>query len=61
MSKPKKIDIVSTNKAMECGSTTRNRRVRDLSFFAFRVHSWFVFVEDLGEEAEKKEEQIPLF
>lgn len=61
MPKMKKIDIVTTNRAMECGGTTRNRRIRDLNFFAFRLHSWLVFVEDLGEDAEKKTEQLPLF
>lgn len=61
MHKTKKIDIVATNKAMECAGTTRNRRIRDLSFFAFRLHSWFVVVEDLGTEAEKKTEQLALF
>lgn len=61
MSKPKKINIVAINSAMTCSKSTRNNRVRDLSFFAFRLQSWLVFVEDLGEEVEKKSEQLSLF
>ena len=61
MHKKKKIDFVITNKAMQGSQTTRNRHLRSLEFFAFRLHSWFVFVEDLGEEAEEKDEQLTLF
>ncbi|ENH0540573.1 hypothetical protein ABVS17_001189 [Vibrio parahaemolyticus] len=61
MHKKKKINIVTTKDAMTCCISSRNNAVRSLNFFAFKLHSWFVFVEDLGEDVEKKNEQLALF
>ncbi|MCE7729640.1 hypothetical protein [Vibrio campbellii] len=57
----KKIFLTRVSDATEAHSTKRNKLIRDLNFFAFRLNTWFVFVEDLGEEAEKKDEQLSLF
>ena len=57
----KKIFLTRVSEVTEAHSTKRNRLIRDLSFFAFRLNTWFVFVEDLGEETDKKDEQLSLF
>ncbi len=61
MSKKKKIDILRMSSALTCASTTRNRYVRDNQFFAARLQSWFVFVEDLGEDKDESNKQLSLF
>ncbi len=61
MSKKKKIDILKMSSALTCASTTRNRYVRDNRFFATRLQSWLVFVEDLGEAKDESTKQLSLF
>ncbi|MDF5198205.1 hypothetical protein P3670_24580 [Vibrio parahaemolyticus] len=57
----KEISVAKMTDVLNVGSTKRNGLIRDLSFFAFRLNTWFVFVEGLGGEAEKKNEQLALF
>lgn len=61
MDKNKKIDILKMSNALTCASTTRNRYVRDNRFFATRLQSWLVFVEDLGESKDEGSKQLSLF
>lgn len=63
METKKKIDILKASNALTCASTTRNRLLRDNRFFALRLQSWLVFVEDLGESQDEKKEhqQLTLF
>ncbi len=61
MDKKKKIDILKMSNALTCASTTRNRYVRDNRFFATRLQSWLVFVEDLGESKDESNRQLSLF
>ncbi|WP_162998329.1 hypothetical protein [Vibrio owensii] len=50
----KEISVAKMTDVLNVGSTKVMGLIRDLSFFAFRLNTWFVFVEDLGREAEKK-------
>lgn len=61
MNKKRKIDIVKMSSALTCASTTRNRYVRDNRFFATRLQSWLVVVEDLGETKDESSKQMSLF